>query len=43
MSKQYTPSLTRLTLAILPPTVSKRIEDIKRNLELQQTENNPDD
>jgi hypothetical protein len=42
MSKTYTPDMVTLKLAILPPTVSKRIEDIKRNLDKQQTENNPD-
>lgn len=31
-----------LVLAVLPPHQSKRIEDIKRNLEKQQTENNPE-
>lgn len=42
MSKRYTPDLVTLDLAILPPTVSKRIEDIKRNLDKKITENNPD-
>lgn len=41
MSKSYTPDMVTLKLSILPPTVSKRIEDIKRNLDKQQTENNP--
>lgn len=41
MALRYTPSQVVLTLAILPPTQSKRIEDIKRNLEQEQTVNNP--
>lgn len=39
----YTPDEAVLTLEVLPPTQSKRIEDIRRNLNRQQTENNPDD
>ena len=38
----YTPNIVSLTLEILPPSVSKRVEDIKRNLLKQETENNPD-
>lgn len=41
MQKTNNVDSVTLKLAILPPTVSKRIEDIKRNLDLQQTENNP--
>lgn len=41
MSKTYAPDMVTLKLDLLPPTVSKRIEDIKRNLDKQQTENNP--
>lgn len=42
MAKTTTADSVKLTLAILPPSVPKRIEDIKRNLQKQQTENNPD-
>ncbi len=35
--------LLTATLSTLPPDVNKRIEDIKRNLEKQQTINNPDE
>lgn len=41
MQKKYTGDSLELTLAILPPNITKRVEDIKRNLEKQQTENNP--
>ncbi len=41
MAKTVTPDKGTFTLSILPPTTTKRIEDIKRNLEKQQTENNP--
>lgn len=41
MQKTNNVDSVTLKLAILPPTVSKRIEDIKRNLDKQQTENNP--
>lgn len=37
----YKPDSIELTLAVLPPTQSKRIEDIRRNLRKQETENNP--
>ncbi len=39
----YTPQRAELTLEILPPTQSKRVEDIKRNLRLQETRDNPND
>lgn len=41
MSITYTPDSAVLKLEVLPPTQSKRLEDIKRNLDAQQTENNP--
>lgn len=41
MARRYNPASVELTLAILPPTQSKRIEDIKRNLGQEQTVNNP--
>lgn len=41
MAINYKPDSVVLTLDILPPSLPKRIEDIKRNLEKQQTENNP--
>jgi hypothetical protein len=37
-----TPDKVSLRLDSLPPTVSHRIEDIKRNLDNLQTINNPD-
>jgi len=39
---EYNPSYGGLTLSTTPPDVNKRIEDISRNLEKQQTLNNPD-
>lgn len=42
MSRRETPDLLTLVLDILPPTVSKRVEDIKRNLQKEQTINNPE-
>lgn len=41
MAKETNPYAVNLTLAILPPTQSKRIEDIKRNLDKEQTRDNP--
>lgn len=41
MERKYTPDRVDLTLDILPPSVSKRIEDIQRNLEKEQTRDNP--
>lgn len=38
---QYLPDTITTTLSTIPPDVNKRIEDINRNLELQQTVNNP--
>lgn len=38
----YEPDAANLILAVLPPTQSKRIEDIRRNLRRKDTENNPD-
>jgi len=42
MAKREVPGGAELVLAILPPTQSKRIEDIKRNLDNKITENNPE-
>lgn len=42
MSKDYDPDGATLILSILPPSQTKRVEDIRRNLLKQQTENNPD-
>ncbi|HEY0109556.1 MAG TPA: phage tail protein, partial [Fibrella sp.] len=38
----YTPEQAIMTLSTVPPDVNKRIEDINRNLEAQQTLNNPE-
>jgi hypothetical protein len=43
MAKATTPDYIELTLTLLSPTVSKRVEDIKRNLLLKETENNSED
>ena len=43
MKITHSPDSANMELEILPPTVSKRIEDIRRNLKLQQTENNAND
>lgn len=37
----YTPDMIKTTLSTVPPDVNKRIEDINRNLEAQQTIDNP--
>lgn len=42
-SIEYTPDYCNLTLAVLPPSQARRIEDIRRNLNRQETENNPAD
>lgn len=39
----YNPDEVTLSLSTTPPDVNKRIEDIKRNLDAQQTINNPTD
>lgn len=39
----YYPDHAEITLSTTPPDVNKRIEDINRNLEKQQTINNPDE
>lgn len=41
MAITYTENYAILKLEVLPPTQAKRVEDIKRNLIKQQTENNP--
>lgn len=41
MSIVRTPDYATLALEVLPPTQSKRLEDIKRNLLKKETENNP--
>lgn len=41
MRLQYNGNAVMLDLAILPPSQSKRIEDIKRNLDKEQTKDNP--
>lgn len=38
----YHPDYVQLQLDTLLPSVPKRLEDVKRNLNLQETENNPD-
>jgi hypothetical protein len=38
----YAADVSSMTLSTTPPDVNKRIEDINRNLEKQQTLNNPD-
>lgn len=43
VGKQHTREGCILQLEIIPPTVSKRVEDIRRNLEAEQTRNNPSD
>lgn len=42
MSVRETPDELTLVLDILPPTTSKRVEDIRRNLQSEQTRNNPE-
>ncbi len=39
--RKYSPDKLGLTLNKLPPEVSKRVEDIKRNLEVLEAQNNP--
>lgn len=39
--KEYTPDSVRLICSTVPPDISKRIEDINRNLQATQTQNNP--
>lgn len=41
--KEYTPSKLSFICSSIPPEISKRIEDINRNLEASQTVNNPDE
>jgi hypothetical protein len=41
MAKKDNSDTLELTLAILPPNITKRVEDLRRNMEKQQTENNP--
>lgn len=42
VSLSYSPDLLTVDLETLPPKLLKRIQDIKRNLDLQEQENNPD-
>lgn len=39
--KEYSPDTLRIICSTIPPDVSKRIEDINRNLEATQTADNP--
>lgn len=43
MSKRHNKNVTTYQLDILPPSTTKRVEDLKRNLEKLQTVNNPAD
>jgi hypothetical protein len=42
VSRSYTPDNVTINLDTLLPKVSKRVEDIRRNLDLVNTQNNPD-
>ena len=39
---EYQPEQLTITCSTIPPEITKRIEDIRRNLEASQTVNNPD-
>lgn len=42
VGKTYTPDVAQLQLDTIPPTMNKRLEDIRRNLVVQENQNIPD-
>lgn len=43
VGRTYTPDTVQLQLASKPPTINKRLEDIRRNLLVQENQNVPDE